>query len=499
MNRIDKLNKKLKVVYKYRIASNLIDWDLLTNGNENIVDELIDTQALFKTKIMKIKTSREFGRLLNGLLKENQYKKLSDVDKMTVTKLKKEYDQYKNVPIRFYTQYEKLMSKSQNVWEKAKKEKNYEKFEPYLKKVIDMSKKMTVYRKGKKENIYDLMLDDYEEGLNTKILDKLFKEIKEYVIKLIKDIEQGDYKEKSADTQKSENKFPIEKQRALSRFLLRYIGFDVENGTIGESEHPFTMSIALGDTRLTNHYYENDFINPVFSIIHEGGHGIFEQNINPKFRYTPMEIIENMGLHESQSRFYENILGKNINFWKPIFEKVKEILPEYEGDLEEFYKKINKVEPIAIRIDSDEVTYCLHIIIRYEIERDLFNGKISVKQLPEIWNKKMKEYLGVEVKNHSEGILQDSHWSAGNFGYFPTYLLGSIYDGMLLEKLEKDMGNVDKMLEKGGIKRITKWLNNNIHQYGGSIKPMELMEQLCGKEISAKPLIKYFKEKYERE
>lgn len=281
--------------------------------------------------------------------------------------------------------------------------------------------------------------------------------------------------------------------------MLRYIGFDVENGTIGESEHPFTMSIALGDTRLTNHYYEKDFINPVFSIIHEGGHGIFEQNINPKFRYTPMEIIENMGLHESQSRFYENILGKNINFWKPIFEKVKEILPEYEGDLEEFYKKINKVEPIAIRIDSDEVTYCLHIIIRYEIERDLFNGKISVKQLPEIWNKKMKEYLGVEVKNHSEGILQDSHWSAGNFGYFPTYLLGSIYDGMLLEKLEKDMGNVDKILEKGGIKRITKWLNNNIHQYGGSIKPMELMEQLCGKEISAKPLIKYFKEKYERE
>ena len=246
MDRIDKLNKKMKVVYKYRIASNLIDWDLLTNGNENIVDELIDTQALFKTKIMKIKTSREFGKLLNGLLKENQYKKLSDVDKMTVTKLKKEYDQYKNVPIRFYTQYEKLMSKSQNVWEKAKKEKNYEKFEPYLKKVIDMSKKMTVYRKGKKENIYDLMLDDYEEGLNTEILDKLFKEIKEYVIKLIKDIGQGDYKEKLEDTKKSENKFPIEQQRALSRFLLRYIGFDVENGTIGESEHPFTMSIALG-------------------------------------------------------------------------------------------------------------------------------------------------------------------------------------------------------------------------------------------------------------
>lgn len=506
MNKIEILNKKLKIMYKYKIACNLIDWDLLTNANDSTVDEMINTQAMFKTRILKLKTSEEFGGLLEELLKEKEYSRLTELEKMTVRSLKKDYDEYKGVPVKFYTKYEKLLSKSQNVWAVAKRKNDFQIFKPYLKKVVEMTKKMTVYRKGTGENIYDLMLSDYEEGLNTKIADELFEEIKNYAVKTIKKIEAGkklklkkisENKEVRAEEEKI--KYPIEKQKEISRYLLEYIGFDTEKGTMGESEHPFTMSIALGDTRLTNHYYEYDFINPMFSIIHEGGHGIFEQNIDEKYRYTPMEDIENMGLHESQSRFYENILGKNINFWKPIFNHIKEILPEYKGEIEEFDNKINEVKLIPIRINSDELSYCLHIIVRYEVEKDLFAGKITVDEIQKVWDEKMNEYLGVCVENPSEGVLQDSHWSGGSFGYFPTYLIGSIYDGMLLERLEKEMGDIDKILAEGEIKKVTKWLNENIHRYGAGRKPMELVEELCGKKITAKPLIKYFKEKYEKE
>lgn len=250
---------------------------------------------------------------------------------------------------------------------------------------------------------------------------------------------------------------------------------------------------------MTNHYYETEPLSAMFSAIHEGGHAIFEQNVNPEYDNTVAGSCCYMGVHESQSRFYENILGRNINFWKPIYEKLGELLPQFKNvTLEAFEREINRVENSMVRTEADEVTYCFHIILRYEMEKAIFYDHVPVEKLPELWNQKMQEYLHITPKNDAEGILQDVHWSDGSFGYFPSYLLGSIYDGMYLEKMEEELGSVDEILADGRIGEITKWLNEKIHWYGSTRTPKEVIAAVCGKEVSAQPLVRYMKKKYTR-
>ena len=237
----------------------------------------------------------------------------------------------------------------------------------------------------------------------------------------------------------------------------------------------------------------------MFSAIHEGGHAIFEQNVDKDFWHTAAAQINMMGLHESQSRFYENILGRNPHFWTPIYEKMSELLPEFKTiPFDTFVKAINDVHPSMIRTEADEVTYGLHIILRYEIEKAIFRDNVKTDDLPALWNQKMQELLGITPANDAEGILQDMHWSDGSFGYFPSYLLGSIYDGMYLEAIQKDLGDLDTVLENGRILDITHWLKEKIHRFGSMYNSKEVIERVCGKEISAQPLLRYFEEKYSK-
>lgn len=481
-------------IKKHQRVEELISWELHTEAPEKGVENLVELQAFFGTKAFEMLISEKMNKYLTNLLKEEEFNELEEHWKISLKKLKKDYDNNKNIPVDFYTDYKKTIANSEDVWKKSKQNNDYNMFKPYLEKIINMTKEMCKYKDSNKHP-YDLLLDEYEKSMERDQIDEIFDEIKKEVIPLIKDISS----KKQSTSDKFLGKFDINKQKELSKFLLEYIGFKIEAGVMSESEHPFTTSLSPSDVRLTNHYDENNIINPIFSIIHEGGHGIFEQNVDIKYSETPISNCEYMGLHESQSRFYENILGRNINFWKPIYYKLKELFPEYqEIKLEEFYKEINRVENGLIRIDSDEVTYCLHIIIRYEIEKELFEEKIKVEDLREVWNEKVKEYLGVDVESDAKGILQDSHWSGGSFGYFPSYLLGSVYDGMLYEKIEEELGSIDEILSNGNINDITKWLNENIHKNATTIVPKELIEELCGKKISAKPLINYFKKKYSK-
>ena len=291
--------------------------------------------------------------------------------------------------------------------------------------------------------------------------------------------------------------FDPDGQRKVQDLLLDYIGFRRDAGSVGETEHPFTLNFCSKDVRLTNHYYENNPLSSIFSAVHEGGHAIFEQNINPEYDNTVAGSCGYMGLHESQSRFYENILGRNKNFWLPIYDKLGELLPAFkEIPLETFYQEINHVQNSFIRVNADEVTYCFHIILRYEMEKAIFREHVPVSDLPALWNQKMQDYLQITPADDAQGILQDMHWSGGGFGYFPSYLLGSIYDGMLLDTLQEELGNVDELLKNGKIKDITAWLNQKIHWYGNTRRPKDAIRAVCGREISAEPLIRYFKEKY---
>lgn len=259
-----------------------------------------------------------------------------------------------------------------------------------------------------------------------------------------------------------------------------------------EFPHGFTEKMNANDIRIVFKHTTNP-INFVSTIIHEGGHGIFEQNISPSLSKYENTTIDNLyALHESQSRFYENMLGRNKNFWIPIYDDVKRIL-NLDYSLDEFVSLLNNPKCSPIRIMADELTYCMHIILRYEIERDIFKEKINVSEIPEIWNKKSKEYLNIDIKNDSEGLMQDIHWSQGNFGYFPSYLMGSIYSGMFYETIENELGNIDELLKNGEVKKITNYLIDNIYTNGGAYTSSEIINKMCNKEITVKPLVNYFK------
>lgn len=483
-------NRQIK---HYDNVVNVLNWDMETTTPKMGMDTLVETIGVMSTKAFEMRVSEKMEQLVEAVLEPEEFNKLDEYMQSVVREIKRNLDENKNIPVEFYSEYVTHIAKAQDVWRNAKRADDYEQFKPYLQKNIEYTKKLYEYIKGEGKGNYDSMLDDYERGIDMEIIDKLFGELKSELIPLVRAI--------AAKPQPACEKFrrsvDVNRQRAFSKYLLEYIGFDFEKGVMGETEHPFTTSIDRNDVRVTNHYYENDLLSGIFSIIHEGGHGIFEQNVDKKFDGTPLSDCRYLGIHESQSRLYENILARNINFWKPIMPKFYEMFPEMSDvTVEELYREINRVQSNLIRIDSDEVTYCFHIILRYELEREIFNGNVGVDDLSRLWEDKMMEYLSIKPLKDSEGVLQDTHWSGGSFGYFPSYLLGSIYDGMFLEQIELELGSVDEILAEGRIKDITKWLNEKIHIYGSYREPKDVIQAVCGKELSVKPLVKYFKEKY---
>ncbi|WP_341349490.1 carboxypeptidase M32 [Clostridium celatum] len=291
--------------------------------------------------------------------------------------------------------------------------------------------------------------------------------------------------------------FDTNKQKELSLEILKSIGFDLNAGVLDESVHPFTINISKNDVRLTTNYHEDEFTSALYSTIHEGGHGIYEQNIGDDLKDTGLQAAISMAIHESQSRFYENIIGRSKEFCSYLLPLAKKYFKDFDSvNLEEFYEAINYVEPSLIRTEADELTYSLHIIIRYEIEKELINGDISVDDLPELWNKKYREYLGVEASNYSEGILQDVHWSGGMFGYFPSYALGNIYGAQMYYKLLEEKPEVMNEVAKGDFNTVKVWLNEKVHKNGKLYTPNELIKNITGEELNAKYFIKYLKEKY---
>ena len=266
---------------------------------------------------------------------------------------------------------------------------------------------------------------------------------------------------------------------------------------MGIYTHGYTTKLNKNDVRITFSNRDNP-LDSISTIIHEGGHGIFDQNIGEELSKYETYEVSKYALHESQSRFFENILGRRKSFFIPIYDEIKKYL-NIDLSIDDFTNCFNNAKPSLVRTEADELTYCLHIIIRYEIEKEIFNGNIDYDKLPEIWNNKYQEYLGIHSNNYSQGILQDMHWSDGSFGYFPSYLLGTIFDGMLIEYIEEKLGSIDELLSSGKIKEITKLLNDNIHRYGGAYNINEVSKRLTGKDLSIEPIIKYFKNKYGKE
>ncbi len=484
--KLEKLRKYQKEIFDLQHCINVIGWDLRISTPRDEKEEVVALISGLEDKLFKLQTNNDYEILLKGAIESDEFKELSLSEQRYINNLLKNYYKKVNVPNDFYIEYTEFLHKSTIVWEEAKKNNDYNIFKPYLEKVIELTKKYYSYINFDGD-LYDVMLNEYEAGLTSDDIDKLFSELKEKILPIIP-------KEGGLTNFIKINASESDVMKC-AEFLLDYIGFDMNKGKLGFYPHGFTEKIGNNDVRIA-FKKTNNALDFVSTIIHEGGHGILEQNVNSNLtKYECMTCEGINALHESQSRFFENMLGRNINFWIPIYDKVKEMLG-LDVDINEFVKGLNSPVASLVRTEADELTYCMHIILRYEIERDLFSGKINVDDLPNVWNQKMKEYLGVEVINDKDGVMQDVHWAEGDFGYFPSYLIGSIFDGMFLEIIENDLGSIDEILKSGNIKVITKYLIENIYVNGAAFTGREVLEKLGRNNLSVVPLVNYFYKKY---
>ena len=344
------------------------------------------------------------------------------------------------------------------------------------------------------KDAYDVYLDQFEPGLNTEKCDAFFNELKEGIVPLINKIMASPDK---PDESILKGPWDIEKQRQLSPRIMKLIGLDLNHVAIGESEHPFTSGFYNGDVRITTHYYEDEMLSNLYSVVHEGGHALYESHISDRYFATSLAGGVSMGIHESQSRMFENCIGRSREFIKCILPMLKELFPvRFENtELEELYRAVNVARPGLIRTEADEVTYCLHIILRYELEKQLMNGSLKVKDLPEAWNKLMKELLGLEVPCDAKGVLQDIHWAGGDLGYFPSYALGTAYAAQFMEAMRREMP-LDELIEKGEFAPILSWLEEHIWQYGSEHSPEWLIRNACGEDFSPRYYLDYLNKKY---
>ena len=408
--------------------------------------------------------------------------------------LRKNYDQLFKIPAQEYVEYNVLVNDAQAIWEKAKNTDDFALFAPYLEKIVAFNQKFAGYYDPEKLP-YDALLNEYEEGINMQTLDAFFAQLRAVIVPLIAKIQRA---EPIGDGFLFKH-YPVAVQRQFSDYLMEVMGMDRSHCGIAETEHPYTTNFNNKDVRITTHYHEDNLVSSMFSVIHEGGHALYELGADDCYNYTALSGGVSMGIHESQSRFYENIIGRSEAFVRAIFPKAKELFPEQLAgvDAAMFYRAINKAEPGLIRTEADELTYALHVMVRYEIEKQLIGGTLAVKDVPAEWKRLYKEYLGVDVPNDAKGCLQDSHWSGGAIGYFPSYALGSAYGPQLLKKMEEDLGDIWADVEKGDLSRVTGWLKEHIHRHASFIKPGALFESVCGK-FDATYYTDYLTEKYTR-
>ncbi|MBR5743625.1 MAG: carboxypeptidase M32, partial [Clostridia bacterium] len=340
---------------------------------------------------------------------------------------------------------------------------------------------------------YEYWLDRFEEGLTKEKCESFFAALRKEIVPLVKKVASSP----QVDDSVNRRAFPVEKQEKLSDELMALMGIDRNHCTIGVTEHPFTTEFTKYDVRITTHYHDDNFLSSLFSVVHEGGHALYELNVADELVYTCLGSGVSMGVHESQSRFYENVIGRSEAYAELLFPVLERIFPEeMKGyTARDVYLAANKSEPSLIRTEADELTYALHVMVRYEIEKKLFAGEVSAKDLPALWNALYKEYLGVDVPDDRRGVLQDSHWSGGMFGYFPSYALGSAYGAQLLAKMEEDF-DVFGAVRRNEIRKVNDWLREHIWRFGRLYKPGELMERVFGAPFDPAYYTNYLKKKY---
>ncbi len=427
---------------------------------------------------------------LARFLSENKAE-LTERQAREVSEFMRSIDYMSSIPKEEYQEYVMLINESDGVWKKAKEENDFDTFCPYLQKIFDINRRFAQYYKPD-ENPYNVMLDQYERGLTTDIADKFFDALREKLVPVIKAIGE----KQQFDFAFMKESYPVDKQRELSDYLMNVMSISRERCAIGETEHPFTTNFCPDDVRITTHYHD-DFTSSMYSVIHEGGHALYELGVSRDLTATTLAGGVSMGIHESQSRLFENNIGRSEAFCNLIFPEVKRLFPtQMEGvTAYDFYLAVNKSEPSLIRTEADELTYALHIMVRYELEKMMIAGEITAKDLPAAWNAKYREYLGIDVPDDTRGVLQDTHWGGGMIGYFPSYALGSAYSAQIMAKMNEEM-DIDAEIVSGSLENISAWLTEHIYQYGCMYDPAVLLEKCVGAPFNPDYYVDYLTNKY---
>ena len=491
--KLKEFNELVDEALLFQRANTFIRWDQATGAPSGGSEDRGALIAKLSGKYFECITCEKTRELIKYL--DEHKDELDEISKATVRDLKKYNDSFLKVPVKFMEEYSKFRAHSEVTWEKAKQTDDFELFAPVLEKMLGYSKQLLEYR-GFTSHPYNTLLDDYEEDLTIEKLDIFFETVKNTIVDLLKRIKESDF---NFDASFMNRPIPKAKQQEFSEYLLDVLGFDRTRARLCESEHPFTTDVTKNDVRITTHYYEDKILSSMYSVIHEVGHALYELNVADELKDTFLSGGVSTGIHESQSRFYENVIGRSRSFWKLIYPKFREIFKDEFSDIseEQFYIASNLVNTSnLIRTEADELTYSLHIIIRYEIEREIFSRDITADEIRNLWNKKYEEYFGMTPKNDTEGVLQDTHWSFGGFGYFPSYSLGSANAAMITNYLNKE-NDVDKAILNNDIPSITKYLTDKIHKYGGLIKPEDLLIKSFGEGFNAQYYVDYLKNKFE--
>jgi carboxypeptidase Taq len=498
MRNLDILTHDLRLLAQLRGVAAMLSWDQETYMPSEGAAARADQISLVLSMAHARFTGLEFRKSLGQLVDLPTGKVLEDglaPEEVRLLQLTwRDWQRATALPVEFVGELAHLTSESEQVWQKARHDNDYSIFAPYLRKIINLKRQEADYL-GYEETPYDALIENYEPGMTTTQLHTIFKTLRPVLVDLVKRIEKANPPDRREILNRE---YPEALQWEFGVTILRDMGYDMTRGRQDLAAHPFTTDFHPTDVRITTRLNRDDLSLGLFSTIHEGGHALYEQALNERWFGTPLCEPISMGIHESQSRLWENYIGHGLPFWRYYYPRLQKKFPEQLGNvaLEDFYAAINTVVPSPIRVEADEVTYNLHIMLRFEIEQAMINDSVDVKDLPAMWNERVESYLGIVPQNDAEGILQDIHWCMGAIGYFPSYLLGNLYGRQFYEAAQVQIDGLEDRIAQGDLKVLREWLRNNIHQVGRGKTAPELVNELSGQSLTAEPFIHYLEEKY---
>jgi carboxypeptidase Taq len=492
---LDFIYKEQKELSTLGGVAALLGWDQMTYMPPMGAAERSEQTSLISRLSHEKVISDEFWNHIQTLSNIDIFQQLSEKDQAVVKRLEKDIEKARKIPSSFVEKISKATTLAYPAWQDARNKSDFKIFQPHLEKIVELEKEYCGYI-NLPGSRYNSLLDDYEEGMTVDRLQKEFAFLKTEIVDILNKIKNSAIYQNQKPFDKT---FSVDNQRNLCKIVLERMKLPNESTRLDVSTHPFTTSMGYDDVRITTSFERPNPRFSFFSTIHEAGHALYELGY-PRGEYQDTVISDSpsLGMHESQSRFWENMIALSKNFWNyfyPIFQKTN--LDQLENiDIEQWYRYINQVSPSFIRVEADELTYCLHVILRFELENMLLGDQIKVSELPNLWNEKMNEMLCITPPSDKEGVLQDMHWSGGNFGYFPTYAIGTIYAAQLFKKLTEINPDIYSEIENGEFGNILNWLRTNVHQYGRLLTADEIIKNCCGEGLNSKVFVDYIKEKY---